>query len=332
MSKYLVVGLGSMGKRRIRCLLALSIKPEDIWGIDTREDRRTEAHEKYKINVISKERDLDFAEIEAVIVSLPPDKHIVGVNIAAKHKKPVFVEASVVLDDVRQIEANNDQIFIAPSCTLIFHPLLRKIKKIIEAQEYGKICNFSYHSGQFLPDWHPWEKVKDFYVSNRVTGGAREIVPFEMTWITNFFGFPQEIKGYFRKTGNIGCDIEDSYAATLDFGDMVGTLLVDVVSRFATRNLIINFEKGQIQWRWDKKRLEIFNAESGEWSIISEGEQKAEEGYNENIGENMYIDEISAFLKGIQDRKAYPNTILKDRKVLELLKMLENSDEGFDRS
>ena len=40
---------------------------------------------------------------------------------------------------------------------------------------------FVYHSGQYLPDWHPWESYKDFYVSNPATGARREIVPFELS-------------------------------------------------------------------------------------------------------------------------------------------------------
>ena len=47
--KNLVVGLGSMGKRRIR--LMQDMYPEDeIVGVDGREDRRNEAKEQFKIN------------------------------------------------------------------------------------------------------------------------------------------------------------------------------------------------------------------------------------------------------------------------------------------
>ena len=42
---FLVIGLGSMGKRRVRCLQTLQIK--DIIGFDLREDRRLEAKNKY---------------------------------------------------------------------------------------------------------------------------------------------------------------------------------------------------------------------------------------------------------------------------------------------
>lgn len=331
MSGYYIKGLGSMGKRRVRCLMALGVKPEEIWGSDIRQDRCNEARDKYGINIVSDETGFDFEKIRAVIVSLPPDRHKIGVDIAVKYHKPVFVEASVVLDEVLEIQNCSKNIFVAPSCTFVFHPMIREVKKIVESGKLGKVCNFSYHSGQFLPDWHSWENVNDFYVSNRETGGAREIVPYELTWITDVFGFPNDIKGYFRKTGDIGCDIEDSYVSTLDYGDMVGGFLVDVMSRYPARNLIINFQNGQIQWRWDAKRLEVFDAKAEVTTYMNQEGQLHEEGYSDMIGEQMYIDEIAAFLAGIKNPTAYPNSLDKDIKVLRLLNKLEDSDGGFKK-
>ena len=331
MNGYYVKGLGSMGKRRVRCLMALGVKPEEIWGNDIRDDRCDEARNKYGIRIVKNEQELDFGNIDAVIVSLPPDRHKLGVDIAIKNSKPVFVEASVILDEVIEIQREGKGIFVAPSCTFVFHPMIKEIKRIIESGELGKVCNFSYHSGQYLPDWHPWENVNDFYVSNRITGGAREIVPYELTWITDVFGLPNDIKGFFRKTGEIGCDIEDSYVSTLDYGNMIGSLLVDVISRYPARNLIINFQNGQIQWKWDNERLEVYNANSKTTSYIDQKKQPHEEGYSDMIGEQMYIDEIGAFLAGISDVSKFPNSLSKDIEVLRLLNKIEDSDGGFER-
>lgn len=329
---FLVIGLGSMGKRRVRCLQALGVLSENIYGIDKKEERCTETKEKYGIHIIHNENEINFSDIEAIIVSLPPDKHFEGVKTAFTYRKPVFVEASVVLEDVIKIKENNkDNIFIAPSCTFIFHPVIKKIKEIITSKEYGKVCNFSYHSGQYLPDWHPWENVNAFYVSNRITGGAREIVPYELTWIVDILGVPNEVKGYFRKTADIGCDIEDSYVCSLDYGNMVGSLLVDVVGRNAIRNLVINFQNAQLQWRCDMECFEVYEVRTGKWKTIEMQNMIHEEGYNKNINENMYIDEMDAFLKGIKKPKLYPSTIEKDIKILELLNDIENSDGGFNR-
>lgn len=327
--KFLVIGLGSMGKRRVRCLQALGFK--DIVGFDLRDDRRKEAEVKYSIKTLENLDEKSLTEIDAFIVSTPPDMHAQCAKIAIDYGKPVFIEASVILEDVVDIKTYNDnKIFIAPSCTLRFHPMIKDITSIIKSGKYGKITNFSYHSGQYLPDWHPWEGVNEFYVSNRPTGGGREIVPFELTWIVDTIGWPIQTKGLFEKTIDFGANIEDSYAFVLKYKDMIGSMVVDVAARYATRSLIVNMELGQIQWRWDESCFNLYEVESNRWVKYNQPEVSAAVGYNKNIGEGMYIEELKCFIDGITSSSSYfPNTLDDDIKVLEILYEIEKSDGGF---
>ncbi len=99
--KFLVAGLGSMGKRRIRCLLALGYNNIAITGFDPREDRRKETSEKYGIKTF---HDFSFAMEEhrpdAIIISAPPDLHHEYIKAAIRNNLHFFVEASVVDIDV----------------------------------------------------------------------------------------------------------------------------------------------------------------------------------------------------------------------------------------
>ncbi|MCX6235972.1 MAG: Gfo/Idh/MocA family oxidoreductase [Bacteroidia bacterium] len=326
--KFLVIGLGSMGKRRVRCLQALGFN--NIYGFDLRQDRLDDVEKLYKIKTVKLLDDSLFKEIDAFIISTPPDKHTHYAKIAIDNKKPAFIEASVILNEVKEIKSyNKNEVFIAPSCTLRFHPMIKDITSIIKNGNYGKVTNFSYHSGQYLPDWHPWEKLEDFYVSNRITGGAREIVPFELTWIVNTIGWPKDAKGFFEKTIDFGAKIEDTYAFTLKYDNMVGSVVVDVTSRYAVRNLIVNLEKAQIQWRWDKTCFNLYEAGHNRWIRYNQPEFSAALGYNRNIGEEMYIEEVQMFINGITTPSLYPNSIDDDIKILEILNKIENSDGGF---
>lgn len=325
---FLVIGLGSMGKRRIRCLKALDYS--NITGYDVRDDRINEVRDKYQINTVKKIDDFDFRNLNAIIVSTPPDIHTAFAKIAIDNNIPCFIEASVVLDEVLELKKyNNNKIFIAPSCTLKFHPVIQEIKKIVDLKSYGKITNFSYHSGQYLPDWHPWEKVEDFYVCKRLTGGAREIVPFELTWLTDLVGFPIKANGVFNKTIDCHANIEDSYSLSLKYPDKVGNIIVDVASRFATRSLIINFELGQLRWNWEDDFYKIFDVKKNQWQIFKYKKTTSQIGYNANIIEDMYINEIRSFIDGIIDFQKFPNNIDNDLRILQVLNEIENSDGGF---
>ncbi len=328
--KFLIIGLGSMGKRRIRNLNALGYSSNQIYGFDVRNDRLAEVESTYKINLLKELDEEAWKIVNCVIISTPPDKHLPYLWEAAKHGLPMFVEASVILEglDELQMYAEDKKILIAPSCTMRFHPSIQIIKEIVHSKKYGKITSYYYISGQFLPDWHPWEHIKDFYASQRATGGCREIVPYELTWMVDIFGFPEEISGFNSKTSSLEADIDDVYVINLKHKDFLGSLNVDVVARHATRLLILNMEEGQILWDWNTKQVKLYDAIEKRWIIYHEPEGTSAEGYVKNIVEEMYIGEIQTFIKSIESGTPFPNTLQDDIKVLELLNLVETSKTG----
>ena len=164
--RIIVIGLGSMGKRRIRNLFALGYR--NIFGFDIRDDRCLSTSEYYGITLISSIGEVISKKFDAWIISTPPDTHHLYMFMALENKIPSFIEASVVDTGLKEIieQSVNYQVLLAPSCTLYFHPGIKLITKIIESCQIGNITNILYHSGQFLPDWHSYEDVSEFYVSN----------------------------------------------------------------------------------------------------------------------------------------------------------------------
>ena len=326
--KVLVIGLGSMGKRRIRNLFANNI--HDITGFDLRTDRISEASNLYNIKVSSSLDEIIKGEkFDCWIISVPPDLHHIYVKLAIDFQVPCFVEASVVDDEMDKliIRSDSEKIFVAPSCTLLFHPAIKKIREILQSEMLGTISNVTYISGQYLPDWHLYESPSEYYVSNPLTGGAREIVPFELTWITNLFGFPIHVAGINKKTINIeGAEqIDDTYNLLMDYSGFTFSLNVDVVSRFATRRLLINGSNMQLYWEWNDNNIQIFDPNESKWKIISYDLIDAESGYNKNISEQMYNEEIKAFLDRVRLNVEYPNSLQNDLKILKLLYSAEES-------
>lgn len=321
--KALIIGLGSMGKRRIRCLKALG--QTDILGYDPREDRRQESETLYQVKTTGKLDSEILGNTDVMIISTPPDKHNQYIKLAIENKKPAFVEASVILEGLKELDAQAKKqgVLIAPSCTLRFHPAIKDMKNIVSGGKYGKVTNFTFHSGQYLPDWHPWEMVKDFYVGNKETGGCREIIPFELTWLVDIVGFPNRIASFYGKTMDVGADIDDTYLITMAFGSALGSMTVDVVSRYALRSLILNMEQGQILWRWDETVVRLYDAINKRWINYNYPQGQAAGGYNQNISENMYIEELATFIKAGCGEGQWPNSLEEDIKILELLNQLE---------
>ena len=325
--KFLVVGLGSMGRRRIRCLRQLGVS--DFVGFDKRADRRDAARTQLGITCVDDEANIDWAEFQACIVSTPPDQHAQYARAALMNNVHVFIEASVLEGEVRKllpVERGSSAI-CAPSCTMMFHASIIELEFVIKSGRIGDALTFTYHSGQYLPDWHPWESVEDYYVSNPETGGCREIVAFELTWLASVFGMPSLAVSLKESSGTIsGALIDDIYQILMRFPQGVsGHLLVDVLSRPATRRLRVVGTTGSAEWDAERGEVRVYAEGAEAWTSSSFNALASSEGYSYLSPEGMYVAEMDAFLQAIAGKKAFPNTLHRDADVLAVLNQLEDS-------
>ncbi len=335
--RILVIGLGSMGKRRVRNLQALEYA--NIYGYDLRKDRCIETNKKYSIEVY---QDFKKAILEinpdVFIISTPPDLHMEYAYYAYENNISCFIEASVV--DAEKIlklsQLMTDKNFlIVPSCTMNYLPFVIKVKELIESNKIGTTLNINYQVGQYLPDWHPWEDIKDFYVSKRETGAGREIVPFELTWLNNLFGNPETLACIKTKLTDMDIDIDDIYHFVLRYpNNLLANITVEVVSRpRATRELRILGSNGEIAYSQDTNILKYMNTDMDDWEIIKFDLENVEKDYI--YSEEPYIQEVSDFMKSVElkifnKEIIYTNTLKKDYLILQTLYSLEELAEKVE--
>lgn len=324
--KFLIVGLGSMGKRRIRNLQHL--KAGEIIGFDLRKDRREEAEKKYGIRTFEDFEKAMAENPDALIISTPPDLHMKYAMIAAQRNKHFFTEASVVDDGMGELIdlIKDKKIVAAPSCTMRFHPAIKKIKELVDKRTVGKPLAFTYHSGQYLPDWHPWEDYRKFYVAKRATGAAREMVPFELVWLTWLLGDVNAVSCLKGKVSDLDVDIDDTYQVLLKFkSGALGHLLVDVVARAPARVFRLLGKEGTIEWDRSMNIVKVFTAGDKKWKEYPVEEGKPEKRYI--AGERMYVEEMERFIGAIEGKERYPYSFNEDKKILEILYAAEKSSD-----
>ena len=300
--KFLIVGLGSMGKRRIRNLLALNHPL--IAGFDIRLDRCEEVSNKYNIPVYGTIDDAFLLfKPDVLVISTGPKTHMKFAFLALEKKLDCFIEASVVdgpkIMKLSELVKNSKNI-IVPSCTMHYFPGPIAIKKVISEGKIGKPLNINYQTGQYLPDWHPWENIKEFYVSVRQTGGAREIVPFELTWLNEIFGSPKPLSCVKEKISDIDADIDDIYHICLRYPqNILANITIDVVSRpVATRELNILGAEGRLVFSGLKETVSYISSNHKEWTTIDVSSGTPEKGYINP--EEPYISEMADFLKTLK--------------------------------
>lgn len=327
---FLIVGLGSMGKRRIRNLHACGER--DIVGFDIRPARRAEAESKYGIRAVNDFKDIALPSFDALIISTSPEAHGEYIRFALKHNKHFFVEHPTSDDGYKEIFARrNTSIVKAPSCTFLFYAPIKMIKKLLVRGKIGKVLAFQYHLGQFLPDWHPWEDYRGVYFSKKETGACREILAFELIWLNWLIGSAvSEISGSCEKVSGLDMDADDLFMANAKYENGVrGNIIIDAISRQPFRTLRLLGSGGVLQWERFDYKIRLFDAKTKKTRVFSVPRGKAEKGYvNE---EEMYIDEMKAFLDAVRGKRQYPHTFENNLNLLKTMFALEKSSRSGKR-
>ena len=320
---FLQIGLGSMGKRRIRNLFANGEK--NVIGFDLSPERRKETEEKYGIKTIDDLTKLLDKDFDAIIISTPPNKHGDYIRFALKHKKHFFTEVSTSDDGYEDIfRAASSKIIKASSATMRHFFPIKTIKKLVSEGRIGKIFAYQYHMGQYLPDWHPWEDYRKVFFSKKETGACRELFPFELCWLNWLINSRvASISGSLGKVSDLDMDAEDVLAANLRYENNVfGNIMIDAISRKPVRNLRIMGSDGTLEWDWQDWIIKVYNAASKKTEVINAPKENPAAGYTTQ-SEAMHEEEIKAFLDAIYGRTPYPYTFEEDLLNLKTLYKLE---------
>jgi predicted dehydrogenase len=327
MLKVLQVGLGSMGKRRIRNLQQLGIK--EIIGFDLSEDRREEAKKLYKISTISDIKQGLEEKPNCMIISTPPDLHYKYAKLAIKNDIHFFTEVNLSSKDISKIiqEMKSKKIVGVPSSTMLFHPIIKQLEKLIEKETIGKPLTIYRHFGHYLPNWHPWEDYRKFYVSKKETGAAREVVPFELVWMSYLFSNIYSVYGNINKISNLESNIDDIYQIIIEFTSGIKCIfIVDVISEPAINETRIIGDKGIIYCDHNIGTIKI--GKGNKWKEVKIKIGKMAKGYKGNTpADSTYVEEIKNFLDAITKKSLVKHTFENEFKLLKVLDAIEISNK-----
>ena len=319
--KIIVVGLGSMGKRRIRLIRQYDSSIE-IFGVDTNEARASEVSKEYGITVYKTIKDaVSENKIDAAFVSTSPLSHKNIICELIKNNINVFTEINLIQDGYDEfISEKNVKLFL--SSTFLY----RKDIQWIMNKVNGTRCNYLYHTGQYLPDWHPWENYKSFFVGDKRTNGCREILAIELPWIIKCFGNIKYISVIKDKLSSLEINYADNYLIQIEHENgNKGQIAVDVVARKPIRRLEVFNEDLDIRWDGTPNSLQNFNLETKDFDAV-ETYQKIDKDnrYCDNIIENAYMDEIDAFLSWIKgDNSKVLHNFESDKYILDCIDKIE---------
>ncbi len=332
--RFIVIGLGSMGKRRIRLLKKYidKLKPEDrqgwsIYGVDSREDRCSEVQSQYGIKTgVNLDKLLEINQYDAVFVCTSPLSHAFLISKCLNAGLHIFSEINLVsdnyLDNIRL--ANNKDKVLYLSSTPMHRREMKFIKRWVRSKD-NKLT-YRYSVGQYLPEWHPWEKYNNFFVGDKRTNGCRELFAIELPWIIDSFGDIVEYKSQHIKLTKLVYDYDDSYQVIIKHSSGVqGVLMVDVVTPKAGRRMELFGENAYLIWEGTPDSLYELNSETKKLKKVSlYDEYEHQNGYESFVVEDAYMEEIREFILCIKENSIPSYLFEKDMGVLHIIDGIES--------
>ncbi len=320
--KYLIAGLGSIGRRHMRNLVALgerdivlyrtgkSTMPEDDLAGFPQETDLQEALNKHKP--------------DAVIVSNPTALHLDIAIPAAQAGCHILLEKPIShsmdrLDILQSaVKKSGSQVLVA--FQFRFHPGLLRAKQLISDGEIGRVISAHVHFGEYLPAWHPWEDYRKGYAARADMGGGVVLTQcHSLDYLPWLVGKVESAWGFTAKLSDLEVDVDDTAKIGLRFeGGALGSLHLDFNQQPPAHHFEIIGTKGSLQWNLSDGATRIFRAGKNDWEVYP-----LSAGWERNV---MFMEQMKHFIAVVHG-EAKPICTLDDGvRVQQLVDAVQKSN------
>lgn len=257
--KFLIAGLGSIGRRHFRNLIALGEK--DIVLLRTRKATlpddelagypvETDLHEALKKH-----------KPDAVVVANPTSLHMDIAIPAAEAGCAILLEKPISdsLDRVEELSktAKQNDSRILVGFQFRYHPTLNKARELIQQNALGQILTVHAHWGEYVPQWHPWEDYRQSYAARAdLGGGVLRTLTHPLDYLRYLVGEVESLWSFNGHVSSLEMDVEDVAEIGLRFaGGAVGGVHLNYVQRPPAHRLEIVGTNGTLRWENEEGML-----------------------------------------------------------------------------
>lgn len=321
--KFLIAGLGSIGRRHLNNLTALGERDILLY----RSHQSTLLDEE--LSGFHIETDLAAAlahKPDAVIVSNPTAHHLDVAIPAAQAGCHLLIEKPVshTWDRVEELQSAVEQ---SGSQVLLgfqfrFHPGLLRISNLLAEESIGRPLSVRAHWGEYLPDWHPWEDYQKSYSARAEMGGGVILtLCHPLDYLYWLLGDIAALWAWAGQLGELELDVEDNAEIGMRFENgVIGSVHLDYLQRPPTHHLEIIGTLGTLRWDNDDGAVRLYQAEVGQWETFP-----TPEDFERN---QLFLDEMSHFLEIIRGNAQPVCTLAEGLVALELALAAQRSAQS----
>lgn len=333
--KYLIAGLGSIGRRHMWNLVALGEK--DIVLLRTRkatlpDDELT----GYPVETDLREA-LKKHKPDAVIVANPTSLHLDTAIPAAEAGCHILLEKPISysterLDQLEKVvKKSGSKVLVA--FQFRFHPSLIKAKQLISDGEIGRVISAHVHFGEYLPAWHPWENYRVGYAARADMGGGVVLTQCHaLDYLPWLVGKVKSVWGFTAKLSDLEVDVEDTAKIGLRFeSGALGSLHLDFNQQPPEHYFTVIGTKGTVKWNLADGAARIYRASAESLAISTGlgikagGEWEAyplENGWERNL---MFLEQMKHFVAVVRGEVEPICTLDDGVRVMKLISAVHQS-------
>ena len=307
--KFLIAGLGSIGRRHLRLLSALG--QEDILLYRTHRSTLSDA----ELDAYPVETDLAAAlaqKPDAVIVSNPTSLHLDVAIPAAEAGCHILLEKPIShdlarLDEIKQAAAKSGARILV-GFQFRYHPSLRKIGELLQEGAIGRPVSFRTHWGEYLPDWHPWEDYRASYSARKDLGGGVVLtLTHPLDYLHWLLGDVSELWSFAGQYSDLELDVVDTAEIGLRFENgTVGSVHLNYTQRPPRHQMEIVCTEGTIRWDNAGTGVDVYMADEKVWQHYP-----LPEGFERD---DLFRAQMAHFLKVVQGEEQ-PFCTLEDGEI-----------------
>ena len=264
--KVSIFGSGSIGLRHLTNLIKLKkeLKISSIYAYDT----------KNKKKFLQNSGDFEFTQnlrtaatnCDVAFICVPTHLHNQTINKILKFtkchfyiEKPLSSEIKNCLNTLKKIKKTKKK--VAVGYMLVNHPIILKTQSLLRRKVIGDINFVRAECGFYLPNWHPWEDYRKFYMAHKNQGGGVLLdTSHEINYLQRLFGQVKNIQGLVGKFSNLKISSDDLALSIMNFkkNNVVGQIHLDLMQFEKSRNFKIIGTKGLIEGCLVTNKIKIF--------------------------------------------------------------------------
>ena len=272
--KVLVVGVGSIGNRHLRCFQSTGRAQLSLCEINP--ELRQQVAQRYGMDEVYPDIDAALeSRPDAAVIATPAPLHIPMACALAETGVHLLIEKplSTSLNDVDRLQQIIERNQIVGSVGYVYRafPMLAAMREAIRAGRFGRPVQLTLVAGQHFPTFRP--AYRDTYYKDRATGGGaiQDVVTHMLNAGEWLVGPIDRLVADASHQILHGVEVEDTVHVCARHGDLLASYSVNQYQAPNEATFTVVCEQGTARFEFHRQRWLWMTAPDEPWQEDSQG-------------------------------------------------------------